>query len=417
MKHARHWLLATACAAAAFHPLPSQAQDFDWQAHRLPWQAEHPLLPRIHGAALAVTDINNSGQVVGWSSAGIDPQAFVYDARSGYLRNLGLGGLQSQATAINAAGQVVGWATLQGSTTRHAFISSPGQGTQRIVDPNGMATEAVGINENGHVISRAPIRPELGYSSYGTVYDGTTVRSAGPGWPIAINNHGTVLGQFVAGTSQAPWIYLEPGGGVAGLPGWGRFATDLNDAGQVLGHAGPDGEGRSHAFVSANGEAVDLGNLGGLDIRPQDLNNAGQAVGWASLADNSRHAFLWNAGTMTDLGTLGGRNSVATAVNELGQVVGFSEVAPGSSERHAFFYSDGQMIDLTEWLELSFNEAAGLNSASIVLNDLGQIALDTIMDDGTRGIFLLTPIPEPSLYALMLAGLGALAMVRQRRRF
>ena len=79
--------------------------------------------------------------------------------------------------------------------------------------------------------------------------------------------------------------------------------------------------------------------------------------------------------------------------------------------------SYGQMIDLTEWLELSFNEAAGLNSASIVLNDLGQIALDTIMDDGTRGIFLLTPIPEPSLYALMLAGLGALAMVRQRRRF
>lgn len=419
MKHARHWLLATACAAAAFQPLPSQAQDLDWTAARLPWQAEHPLLPRIHGTALAVTDINNAGQVVGWSSAGVDPQAFLYNPRSGSLQGLGLGGLQSQATAINNAGQVVGWATQAGSTTRHGFIYDPAVSwtTQRIPDASGRDTEAVGINEQGHVISRGLIPPQLGYTHYGTVYDGNTVTPMDGGWPIAINNSGLVLGQYVAGTSQSPWPFFYPGGRIPGLGGWGQFATDLNDSGQMVGFGTaitPEGE-EQHAFLHENGQTRDLGTFGGWYSRPSDINNAGQVVGAAGTEDNSNHAFLWDDGVMTDLGTLGGRNSIATAVNELGQVVGFSEVAPGSSERHAFFYSDGSMIDLTEWLELSFNEAAGLNSASIVLNDLGQIALDTILDDGTRGIFLLTPIPEPSLYALMLAGLGVLAMARRRR--
>lgn len=418
MKRAQHWLLAMACAACAFQP--SQAQEFDWTAVRLPWQAVNHWEPVIHGTAAVVTDINNSGRVVGWSSSGVDPQAFLYDPQYGSLSTIGLGGLQSQATAINNAGQVVGWATQSGSTTRHGFIYDPSANwaAQRIPDNSGLATEAVGINEQGHVISRAPIPPQLGYSSYGTVYDGTTVTPMDRGWPIAINNSGVVLGQYVAGTSQSPWPFLHPSGQrIPGLGGWGQFATDLNDAGQVVGFGTAitsEGE-EQHAFLHADGQTRDLGTFGGWHSRPSDINNAGQIVGTAGTEDNSRHAFLWDDGVMTDLGTLGGRNSVATAVNERGQVVGFSEVAPGSSERHAFFYSDGQMVDLTEWLGLSFNEAAGLNSASIVLNDLGQIALDTIMDNGTRGIFLLTPIPEPSLYALMFAGLFALTVVRRRK--
>lgn len=412
MKRAQHWLLAMACAAGAFQP--SQAQEPDWAAVRLPWKAENHWEAVVHGGVARVSDINNAGQVVGWSSSGVDPQSFLYDPQYGSLRSIGLGGTQSQATAINNVGQVVGWGNLQGSTTRHAFIYDPLVGTARqIPDPFGLATEAVGINERGHVISRAPISPQLGYTSYGTVYDGTTVTQL-PGAPLAINNSGLVFGRYISGTSRPPSMWLHPSDeevlpiGIGG--GWGNFGVDLNDSGQVVGY-----QGAYHAFIHAGSQTLDLGTLGGSYSTPSDLNNAGQVVGEASLGDGSNHAFLWDDGTMTDLGTLGGRNSVATAVNERGQVVGFSEVALGSSERHAFFYSDGQMIDLTEWLGMSFNDAASLNTASVVLNDLGQIALDTIMNDGTRGIFLLTPIPEPSLYALMLAGLLALTVARRRK--
>ncbi|WP_140635757.1 hypothetical protein [Methylibium rhizosphaerae] len=335
MKRMQQWLLAMACVAGSFQP--SQAQEPDWTAVRLPWKAENHWDAVVLGGVARVTDINNAGQVVGWSSSGVDPQSFLYDPQYGRLRSIGLGGTQSQATAINNAGQVVGWGNLQGGATRHAFIYDPLVGTARqIPDPYGVETQAVGINERGHVISRAPILPHLGYTSYGTVYDGSTV-AALRGAPLAINNSGLVFGQYISGTSRPPSLWLHPSDeevlsvGIGG--GWGTFGVDLNDSGQVVGF-----RGAGHAFIHAGSQTVDLGTLGGSYSTPKDLNNAGQVVGEASLGDdNSNHAFLWDDGVMTDLGTLGGRNSVATAVNELGQVVGFSEVAPGSSERHAFF--------------------------------------------------------------------------------
>jgi probable HAF family extracellular repeat protein len=57
------------------------------------------------------------------------------------------------------------------------------------------------------------------------------------------------------------------------------------------------------------------------------INNAGQVVGYAELADGSLHAFLWSGGSMRDLNSLIPANSGwvledATGVNDAGQICG-----------------------------------------------------------------------------------------------
>jgi probable HAF family extracellular repeat protein len=69
---------------------------------------------------------------------------------------------------------------------------------------------------------------------------------------------------------------------------------------------------------------TDLGTIGGYYSTASDLNQAGQVVGQAGTADGLGQAFLWENGTMIDLGTLGGTYSYAEGINDLGQVVGTS---------------------------------------------------------------------------------------------
>src|SRR5690606_41930251 len=49
------------------------------------------------------------------------------------------------------------------------------------------------------------------------------------------------------------------------------------------------------------------------------------------------------------------------------------------------------------------------------INDLGQITGTGVFNGQTRG-FLLTPVPEPGTWALLLGGLGLVGWTARRRR-
>ena len=415
MKHAPYWkLLPPALLACAFHA--SQAQVLDWTATRIDG----------FGSDFPATDINNAGQVVGWRSVSpTGPRAYLYS--QGRIIDISLGGAQSQAYAINETGQVVGWGMLPGQSTPRAF-SYAGGVVRELPSPSGFQSEAIHLNDRGTIItleSSTPVAPSLYLS--GAVYNGelrTPFHDTGrTAVPVRINNSGQILGKETGSFPRSAFIdhngVTTPLGSLGGNE---VFPVDINASGQAVGNALTE-NGVPHAFLYSDGRMRDLGTFGGQFSDASDINDAGQVTGAAFLptepppdAFTVGHAFIYADGMMRDLGTLGGNISRGKAINELGQVVGFSEVVPGSNEVHAFIYGDGRMIDLTQWLERSFNDVIAVDSRTLLLNDSGQIVLGALLANGTGSLFVLTPIPEPSTYALILAGLGALAWVTRRRR-
>jgi probable HAF family extracellular repeat protein len=332
-----------------------------------------------------------------------------------HLEEVGtLGGTYSIATAINSRGDVAGVANLYGTDAYHAFVYSNG----KVMDLGGLGGNSMAwaINDRGQVAgssyklpgaSEADLRAFL-YTN-GTMEDlGTLGGRYSQG--LGLNNRGDVTGgSWTRGDDQhLPFIYSRGemkalgslGGDIA--EGWG-----INNAGDVTGESRLAGTLYHHAFLYADGEMRDLGTLGGISSRGMAVNSSRQVTGQSTLGNgHSQHAFLFSDGVMHDLGTLeGDSESFAFALNDRAHVVGWSQ-ALGSFEQKAFLYRDGQMWDLLELVDSSgagwhLSQARGINSR-------GQIAGFGVREGQTRA-FLLTPVPEPSTYALMLIGLAIFA--------
>jgi probable HAF family extracellular repeat protein len=105
---------------------------------------------------------------------------------------------------------------------------------------------------------------------------------------------------------------------------------------------------------------VDLGTFGGNASEGNDINNFGFVVGFAYTTTpdptftlefgQTAHGFEW-VGRLHDLGTLGGPNSIAIGINDKGSVVGWSQVSldPGPfgiPNLHAVIWKDGKITDM-----------------------------------------------------------------------
>ncbi|WP_181179136.1 PEP-CTERM sorting domain-containing protein [Methylibium rhizosphaerae] len=382
-----------------------------------------------------VADIDNAGRIVGgvWGPGGASTSVLYSNGRLSEIANLGLPG--GSAADISNTGYIVGGALDRGDPPRTiAYIHHPdGARYTQPGPPNAAWSRASHVNDVGEAVGTASLQypGSLDAVQSAFLYDRNGQRHT-LGWgaytvATGLNNAGQVVGQGHRPGSDTVRAFTWRNGTTIDLGTLGgAIATTagINEAGQIAGTstlAGPLSEAPRHAYLWDNGVMTDLGTLGGRDSNAWDLNNAGDVVG-SSAVDGSglfHRAFLWRDGTMRDLGTFGGLGSVALQVNERGDVVGVAELDEldykGNPVQHAFLWRDGRLIDLSASLAASFNDISQIDPYSVHMNDVGHITLYGITAGGLRGIFLLTQVPEPATWAMLLA--GALTLwVRLRRR-
>ena len=319
--------------------------------------------------------------------------------------------------AINASGQVVGWAwTTAGGQL--GFVYSGGMMTDiGTLNGMGMDTFARAINATGLVAGQSETSSGKLHAilfSHGTLTDLGTLGGA---WSSAsgVNNGGQVVGysDTSAGIEHA-MLYsngtMTDLGSLAGAT-TASFAAGINANGQVAGWAGSD------AFLYSSQTMTNLGTLPApynWSSEATAINNAGQVIGYSQGSGNNTHSFLFSNGAMSDLGTLPAPFNVGTfaeGINDLGQVVGRSWTL--SLAEHAFLDNNGTMIDLENLLGpesgWTLSEAAGINDQGCIVGYGENPA-------GQARAFLLTPVPEPSAIALLLAGTACLLGSVWRRR-
>jgi probable HAF family extracellular repeat protein len=132
--------------------------------------------------------------------------------------DLGTLGGYSSARDINEAGQVVGFSTT--ASGRRAFLYSEGQMTDLDTLPGARSSIATDINDAGQVVGNSSTADEIGAGflySDGQMKDLNSLIAAGSGWYVtaarAINNKGQIAAEGrMDGQGQQHVLLLEPPG-------------------------------------------------------------------------------------------------------------------------------------------------------------------------------------------------------------
>lgn len=320
------------------------------------------------------------------------------------------------ARAMNSAGRIVG---------------NTSQGVS-VWDGVSLIDLGLGAGSYGYAInSRGDVAGALN-GSYGQpfLYTSGTLRHVGPaldefqtGRANGLNDLGQVAGEYATfGGDQHAWVDANGSVRMLGtLRGWETWAVAMavNSHGQVVGgstYEGADSPWTGHAFLYQEGVMHDLGSLGGWDSFANDINDAGQVVGWSTDETGDMVPFIYSGGSMRHLGAFEGELAPgeAIAINNAGMAVGWAQYS-WSDARDAFLYADGELLNLNRLVEASDGwtlvEAHDINDARQIL---GKACRDG--ECLSVRLDLVAAVPEPGSYALLAAGLVLLAGWRRSDR-
>lgn len=279
------------------------------------------------------------------------------------------GGDNASAYGINDAGVTAGSASTSDGAP-HAFRKQPGSA---MVDLNGDADHSVAkaINEAGVAVGDATTdghQVAVAWQPDGTRVD---LGLGAPSWASDINDAGTIVGVASGGA-----FVREPSGQVTLLPDISATtvidaANAINDHGDVVGFSIELERNQAVLWEAPDYTPVVLPTDTTEQIVANDINNEGTIVGTASFRYTST-ALLWRAGTheVVTLKKGPSQSSVfagAAAINDAGQVAGYTdEMTDGTTLRRAVRW------DSPEGEPVRLGGFGGGGSTALGVNELGD---------------------------------------------
>ena len=300
-------------------------------------------LPTPDGYNSTALGLNDTGKVVGYSYQGDNSNAFLYKYSDGSTTDLGsLGGQATVATAINQSDQIVGYSS-DGNGNVLAFLYDQGISSLSALK-DASNSEAFAINIAGKAVGDSQAdgdshRPvlfakdeirDLGISTKNS----DTLKTA-----YGINAGGQIVGRYDTenGTVHGFLFFDDRLTDLGTLGGENSEALGINVNGAIVGDS-ETSDGVTHAFVFRNGSMQDLGTLPSFNKASfaRAINNHGQIVG-DSDSENQKRAFVYTDGEMINLtrAAINMREAgfsaldVADGINHKGWIVGFGTTLDG----------------------------------------------------------------------------------------
>lgn len=286
----------------------------------------------LGGSWSEATALNDLGQVAGTSEK-TDGYKHAFIWQGGSSTDLGILGsdFNSVANDINNYGEVVGWSGRGTDHPGRGFLHTD-DGMQEIGAFVGTTSDAHGINngtqiageENNHVGDNLSFLWEADTYNY--------ISGVGQfSHALAINEMGQVAGVGGDTDYYAPFIYDENTGLTwpEASSSYNCWIEDINDSGILAGWLVASGWEYGYPHIwDENGNMITLSTLGGTYGKAMAINNSGQVVGGSDTEGGDQHAFLWEDELLVDLNDLllDGANwelIEARDINSYGQIVGY----------------------------------------------------------------------------------------------
>jgi len=201
------------------------------------------------------------------------------------------GAVLTQAGAINNAGSVVGFC-IDASGFYHGFLDSGGVITTLDV-PLASATQAYGINDSNQIVGAF----SDGSGEHGFLYNGTystiDVGTLNSTVATGINNAGQIVGHFAAGAGTT-LSFLKIAGRTTTIDSKNvvTAALGINNSAVIVGIDGTETQFSSFVYQNGRFSSVRVKVLNSILTETEDINDAGEIVGWFFTAQAPTQGFI-----------------------------------------------------------------------------------------------------------------------------